>query len=368
MLNRQTTSTKSHSHFLIIFFVLIIFGLVMLASASTVIGYNNFGDNYYYLKHQLVNGFLPGIFLFFILSRIRYDWWRKYANLIFLAALILLLLIFIPGLGVEYNNARSWLNFGFFTIQPAEIAKLALIIFLAAWLSKNQDYLKSFKHGLLPFLFFLSLPLGLIFLQPDIGTALIFVLIAITMAFTAGLSWRNFLFLFLGSAGIFGVLIIMAPYRLNRIMAFLNPSLDTQGISYHINQALLAVGSGGWFGLGLGHSRQKFAYLPEVANDSIFAILAEELGFILTFIFILFLFYFIYQLIKKANQFSDPFAALFIIGLAGWLGWQAFLNIGAMLSLLPLTGVPLPLISYGGTAMMILMAGMGISVKMIKDS
>lgn len=366
-MSHQEHTAKPHSYFLAIFFILIVFGLIILASASTVIGYNNFGDNYYYLKHQLLYGFLPGLFLFFILSRIKYDWWRKYSAIIFFSALILLLLVFIPGLGAKYNNARSWLNFGFFTIQPAEIAKLALIIFFSAWLSQNHDRLKSFQSGLLPLLFFLGLPLILIILQPDIGTALILVLIAVTMFFVAGLSWRNFFLLFLSGAGVFGLLIISAPYRLGRIMAFLNPSLDAQGISYHINQALLAIGSGGWLGLGLGHSRQKFAYLPEVANDSIFAIMAEELGFIITIIFILIIFYFIYQLVKKAKSFSDPFASLFVIGLAGWLGWQTFFNIGAMLGLLPLTGVPLPLVSYGGTAMMILMASMGIMVNMVKN-
>lgn len=351
---------------IIIFFVLVVFGLIMIASVTSIIGYTNFQDNYYYLKHQLLFGLLPGLFLFFLCSKIDYKFWQKKALLIFIISLVFLLLVFIPGLGVEYNNAKSWLIIAGASIQPAEIAKLALIIYLATWFAKSKEHIKSFSHGLLPFLVFLGLVAILIALQPDIGTLLVVVTIAATMYYIAGADFKHLLSFFIACGGVLASLIISAPYRFNRILAFLNPEVGGQTISYHINQALLAVGSGGIFGLGFGKSRQKFAYLPEISGDSIFAIIAEELGFIVCVLFIILLIYFITQIIKNSSEQKDEFAKLFSIGLSAWIGWQSIFNIGAMLGILPLTGVPLPFISYGGTSLMILMASFGILVNMNK--
>ncbi|HPA25975.1 MAG TPA: putative peptidoglycan glycosyltransferase FtsW [bacterium] len=366
MWQKNKSSTINFTSLIIIFFILIVFGLIMIASVTSIIGYTSFQDNYYYLKHQLLFGLLPGLALFFICAKINYKFWQKNALLIFIASLVFLLLVFIPGLGVEYNNAKSWLIISGASIQPAEIAKLALIIYLATWFAKSKEHLKSFSRGLLPFLVFLGLIAVLIALQPDIGTLLVVVAIAATMYYVAGADFKHLLSFFIACGGVLVALIIAAPYRFNRILAFLNPEIGGQTISYHINQALLAIGSGGLLGLGFGKSRQKFAYLPEISGDSIFAIIAEELGFIICTIFIFLLIYFITQIIKNSLEHKDDFTKLFSIGLAAWIGWQSFFNIGAMLGILPLTGVPLPFISYGGTSLMILMASFGILVNINK--
>lgn len=361
-------NSKKYKSLYFLFLGLVLFGLIILASASSVVGFTNFGDNYYYFKHQLLFGLLPGLILFFITIRIPYKFWQKNASWLFGATLLLLLLVFIPGVGQEHNKAQSWINLGISTLQPSEIAKLALIIYLAAWLAKNKGGSKSFSNGLLPFLIITGIIAGLIALQPDIGTLIIILIIALSIYFVAGLRWKHLAVILALGGGIFGLLIIAAPYRINRILTFLDPSRDTQGIGYHINQALLAVGSGGWLGLGIGKSRQKFEFLPEVSGDSIFAILAEELGFILATIFILTLIYFVIRILRVAKNSNDDFARFFAAGLAAWIGGQALINIGAMLGLLPLTGVPLPFISYGGTALMILMAASGILINIAKES
>jgi cell division protein FtsW len=353
----------------ILIFLLIFFGLVMLASASSVVGYINFNDNYYFLKHQLLYGFLPGLMLFFICKKINYKLWQKFSLIFLLISIVLLMLIFVPGVGVEYNQARSWINIGGFSLQPSEIVKLTLIIYLAAWFAssdklKAKEHIQSFSHGLLPFLILLGLISGLIALQPDVGTMSIIVLIAIGVYFVAGVRWSHILGLFLTGAGMLTALILTAPYRLNRILSFIRPESDTSGIGYHINQSLLAIGSGGLLGLGLGKSRQKFEYLPQVYGDSVFAVMAEELGFIISVLFIIFFIYFIFKILSIAHQTNDNFVKLFGIGMAVWIGGQAMINIGAMVGVFPLTGVPLPFISYGGTSLMMVMAGCGILTNM----
>ncbi len=368
---------KNNISLIAFFFILVVFGLIILASASSVVGFTNFGDNYYYFKHQFLFGFLPGLFLFFLCSKIPYKFWQKNAVWLLLISLVLLILVFVPSIGKEHNNAKSWINLGFATIQPAEIMKLILIIYLSAWFSrlrqgyggqaKKKDHIKSFSHGFVPFLILLGVTAGLVAFQQDVGTMSIIVLIAVGIFFTAGAKWSHLISLFLLSSVILTSLIKLAPYRLNRITAFINPEIDTQGIGYHINQALLAVGSGGLFGLGFNNSLQKFEYLPEVPGDSIFAIMAEELGFVFSTLFIILLFYFIFKILKIAKFAPDDFARLFCVGLAVWIGGQAIFNIGAMIGILPLTGVPLPFVSFGGTSLMILMAGSGILVNISKS-
>ncbi len=365
---KKQSNTGGISPIISSLFLIILFGLIMLASASSVIGFTNFDDTYFYLKNQLLKGLLPGLFLLFLATKINYNFWRKHAVWIFLFCLLLLVLVFVPGLGFEYSNARSWLNLGIITIQPAEIAKLGLIIYLAAWLKKIGPQIKNFFSGTFLMLVISALIIGLVVLQPDIGTALILSVIVLSMFLAAGGKWSHFLIIIIIAGLLFGLMILMAPYRINRIMAFLDPASDTQGISYHVNQSLIAVGSGGWTGLGLGKSRQKFEYLPEVAGDSIFAIMAEEVGFVFSLGFIILFFFFIYKLLQSAKHLNDPFAKLFAVGLAGWIGFQALFNIGAMLNILPLTGVPLPFISYGGTSLAVLLAAIGILINMHKNA
>lgn len=334
----------------------------MLSSATSVIGYDKFGDSYWYLKHQIVSGLLPGLFLFLVLSKIDYRVWKKFIPMLLCFSLGLLILVFIPGIRADYGQARSWVNIVGFSMQPAEIVKLTFLLYIAAWLERRRERIKSFAYGLVPFAIYLAIIAGLIIMQPDIGTLVIIVFMSLAVFFAAGARIKHIGLLVLAGLGGLGVLIWLAPYRLDRLTAFLNPSADPQGIGYHINQALLAIGSGGWFGLGLGNSRQKFQYLPEVAGDSIFAVMAEELGFVLMLALIVAFLWMFIRLIKVARGAPDNFGYLVAIGVGAWIVGQAFVNIGAMVGLLPLTGLPLPLISYGGTAMAITMAAMGIVV------
>jgi len=360
-------------YLIIVIFVLILFGLVILFSASQVAGYN-MGDKFLFFKHQLLKGFLPGLILFFICAKIPYKFWQKQALKIFIISIILLLLVFIPGLELKNNPAKSWIIIGDFSIQPSEIVKLTLIIYLAAWLAKCKNNIKSFSHGFIPFIIFLGTTAGLVALEPDMGTMFIIIIIALGMYFIAGakiLHITSFILtLAIASFGVIKIWNKFDPdnYRLHRILTFLNPTnVDMQGVGYHLNQALLAIGSGGIFGLGFGNSRQKFGYLPQVEADSIFAIIAEELGFIVAVVFIIFLTFFVIKVLKISQQRHDDFAKFFSAGLALWIGGQSFLNIGAMIGILPLTGVPLPFISYGGTALAMLMAGSGILINIAKN-
>ncbi len=355
--------------FLTVSIVFIVFGLIILSSASSVVGFERKGSSYYYLTHQILYGFLPGLVLLFIFSRINYNFWRRRASLFFLLTVCLLILVFVPGIGFKSGtHAHSWIKVSNYTFQPSEIVKLSLIIYLAAWLVEKKERTTNLVHGFLPFLIIIILILILIALQPDVGTMTVVALIAFGMYLLGGAKWHYLLSLILmGLAGIFA-LIKIAPYRLNRLLIFRNPSLDPQGKGYHITQALLAIGSGGWLGLGFGRSRQKYEYLPEVYGDSIFAIMAEELGFLGTLFFIGVFGYFFYRGMRIARAAPDEFSRLVVSGIMVWFGGQAFINIGAMIGLLPLTGLPLPLISYGGTALFISMAAIGLIINISKFS
>lgn len=354
--------------FLVVVFV--IFGFLMLSSATAPYAINNFDDSYHYVKKQIFPGLILGIFLFWILSRLDYRILKKYSNYIFFAALILLVLVFVPGLGTTQDKgARSWLNIFGFSLQPSEIAKLALIIFLAAYL-EYRNAAKKFSgiSTLCRFLIILGIVSGLILLQPDIGTMSIIVFIGLLVYFASGAPLIYFPILGGAAAGGLYVLTKIAPYRLARLTTFLNPSADPLGAGYHISQALLAIGSGKLFGVGFGQSRQKFQYLPEVSADSIFAVIGEELGFIFGILFIAALVLFFIRGIKIAQGAPDNFGKFLATGIAGWLVFQAFINIASMLSLMPMTGVPLPFVSYGGTALMTALAACGILVNISKWS
>jgi cell division protein FtsW len=354
--------------FLMMLGLLILLGLVMLTSASGPIAYQKFGDAYWYVKHQLAFGLVPGAILFFITYNIDYRAWKRVAKPLFIASLFLLLLVFVPGIGADWGTSRSWIGIGGFSLQPAEIVKLTLIIYLAAWLENhNGDDLRDFYGGLMPFLVAVGSVSLLVLLQPDLGSLSIIVATAFILFFLAGAPWGHMAGLFAGGVFALWILVKSAPYRAARLMTFLHPELDPHGVGYHINQAFLAIGSGGLFGLGLGHSRQKFMYLPEVVGDSIFAVMAEELGFVLTLAVLCLIGYFILRLIRIAWGCSDPFGRLFTAGVAGWMFAQMLINIGSMIGLFPMTGVPLPFVSYGGTALMVLLASMGVVANISKQ-
>lgn len=348
---------------------ILLFGLVVLSSASSVISYQKFGSTYYLLLHQITLGVLPGIFLFYIFFRIDYHFWKKWSLIILFANILLLIAVFIPSVGASYGRARSWINIGNFSLQPSEIIKLTLTIYLAAWFSiKSKEELQHFRIGFIPFVALLALVLGLVVLQPDIGTTAIIVVIALTIFFVAGGKILHIILFGVGGLTFLTLLILQAPYRFNRLLVFLHPELDPEGIGYHINQAILAVGSGGWFGRGFGQSIQKFAYLPEVTGDSIFAIIGEEIGFVFSALLIILFIVLMIKGFNLAKRAPDQFGRYLVVGIITWIIFQAFINIAAMIGLAPLTGVPLPFISYGGTSLMTLLAAAGLLTNISKQT
>lgn len=354
---------------LVVTSTLLIFGLVMIASAGVVYGETRFADPYYFFKRQLLYGVLPGLFVLYLLQRIDYHFWKKVAVPAFLVSVVCLLLVFVPGVGSNIYGASRWIQLGPFSFQPSEMAKLATIIYLAAWLeSRGTSRIKDVFEGMLPFLGIMGLIGFLIMKQPDTGTLGVIVLTSFAIFFVSGARIKH-----LFSMGMLGmlalwILVRIEPYRFNRILAFLDPGADPQGIGYQINQALLAVGSGGIFGLGLGHSRQKFNYLPEPVGDSIFAVIGEEVGIMGAMILVTLFVFLAMRGIKIAKNAPDMFGKLVATGITMWIIMQAFINIGANIALIPLTGIPLPFISYGGTSLLFLMAAIGILLNISKQS
>lgn len=346
--------------------LLSIFGLIMISSASVVVSYNNFGYNHYYLSHQFFYGFLPGIALLFLFQKIDYHLFKKYALIFLILTIVSLFLVFIPDLGYGLKGANRWIVIGDFSFQPSEIAKLTFILYLAAWLEKKGKDIKNFSEMLVPFVVLIiaiSIPL---IMQPDIGTLSVIILTAVIIYFAAGAKLNHIFLLGLGGIAALFMLIKIAPYRIDRLMVFLYPELDPQGIGYQINQALLALGSGGILGLGFGHSRQKFNYLPEPIGDSIFAITGEEIGFIgLTILMALFLI-FALRGFKIASRAPDNFGRFVAVGITSWIIFQALTNMAAITALVPLTGIPMPFISYGGSALIISLTGVGILLNISK--
>lgn len=367
LLRRQKDS-KADWQLLALIGFLTLFGMIMLSSASAALGWQKFGDSYWHVKHQFFFGLLPGLLLFFIFSKIDYYKLKSLAAPMLAASVVLLVLVYIPGIGAGFGSARSWINFFGFSLQPSEVVKLTFLIYLVAWIAeKGEKKIKDFNTGFLPFIFVLAIIIVLIAAQPDFGTMSVIIFTSLAVFFVAGgslvhLSWISVA----GFAGLW-LMIKISPYRAARLTTFLHPELDPQGIGYHINQALLAVGSGGMWGRGFGHSRQKFAYLPEVAGDSIFAIISEELGFIISALLIIVFVLLVLRVFKMAQKCQDPFGRLLAIGIVSWFAIQAFANIGAIIGILPLTGIPLPFISYGGTSMMMVLAASGILVNISKQ-
>lgn len=347
--------------------ILLALGLLFLSSASSVVGYQKFGDSYYYLKRQLMYGLLPGAVFYFFFSRLPYQKLKTWAIPAFIFSVAVLIAVFVPGLGFEYGGARRWLQLGSFLFQPSELVKLTFLIYLASWLESRGEMVRTFKAGLVPFVLTATLVMGLIILQPDLGTTTVIAVSAVVVFFVAGAKLTHLAGVAVAGAGLLWLLIKISPYRAARFMVFLHPELDPQGIGYHINQALLAVGSGGWFGLGLGYSRQKHLYLPEVTGDSIFAIIAEEMGFVFTTLFLLVITAWFVRAFRIARFAPDDFGRLLGAGIIAWLGWQMSINIASMLGILPLTGVPLPFVSAGGTALATALAAVGILVNISKQ-
>ncbi len=348
--------------------ILVIFGVIMVSSASVVESYQATGSNTHYFFRQAIFAVI-GLGLWFLLQRFDYHNYRLGATSVLLLGVALLALVFIPGLGVEAGGSRRWIGAGDLTLQVTEVMKLGLIFYLAYWLEQKGPKITSLYHTFLPLVMLLMLIIGLVIAEPDMGTAMVIAGIAVAMYYSAGGSLEHIFLLFIGGGLAAWALIWAAPYRAARLLTFLDPSRDPLGSGYHINQALIALGSGGLFGFGFGRSRQKFSFLPEASSDSILAIIGEELGFLGIILLVLLpLGIFVWRGFQIAKTAPDAFGRLLAIGITTWIGWQAAVNIGAIIGLIPLTGVPLPFISQGGTSLVFVLAASGILLNISRQT
>ncbi|WP_028561618.1 stage V sporulation protein E [Paenibacillus pinihumi] len=342
-------------------------GLIMVYSASAVLSFNEFGDSFYYLKRQMLFALL-GVGAMFLTMNTDYWVWRKISKPGLLICFGLLVLVLIPGIGVVRGGARSWLGISSFGIQPSEFMKLAMVIFLSKMLADRQGQITTFAKGLLPPLSIMGAAFGLIMLQPDLGTGTVMVGASLLVIFTAGARLAHLGSLaLLGVAGLVG-LVLAAPYRLQRITAFLDPWQDPLGAGYQSIQSLYAIGPGGLVGLGLGMSRQKYNYLPEPQTDFIFSILAEELGFIGGMTIILLFLVLVWRGIRAAITAPDSFGSLLAVGITGIIAVQVLINIGVVIGMFPVTGITLPLVSYGGSSLTLLLTALGILLNISRYS
>src|SRR5579872_3645170 len=342
---------------LIIVLALLCIGLVMVYSASSFVAARDYGDAAYFFQRQLLSVIL-GIIVLFVTMRIDYRQWRRFSLIGLLLTLPLLLYVLKFG-RAEYGASR-WIAFGsFLSFQPSELVKLVLALYIADWLARKGNQVSTFLYGLVPFVILVGVILGLVLLENDMGTAVIIAGLATVMFFTAGANIIQFL-LAMGCGGLIFLTEALKGYRYLRIIGFLNPFKDITGINMQLYQSLLALGSGGWFGVGLGASRQKAGYLPFPFIDSIFAIIGEELGFIgCAFVVLLFLFL-AFRGFRLARRSQDIYGALLATGITTWLVLQAMINIGSSTGTIPYTGVPLPFISFGGSSLVISLAAVGV--------
>lgn len=344
-----------------------IFGVIMIYSSSSIWAEYKFNDSLKYLKAQTIFLIL-GIIIMITVSKIPYTYYLKKANILLLVCFFLLILVIIPGIGTVRNGSRSWFGIGGFGIQPSEFMKLGLIIFVSKYLYKNNKYIKSIKKCIIPILLVTLVVFGLIMLQPDFGTGVIIVMSIIGLLFISGVSMK--FFLVLGVFGLIGgtALIIIAPYRFERILSFIDPWLDPLGSGFQAIQSLFAIGPGGLLGLGLGNSIQKQFYLPEPQTDFIFAIISEELGFLgIVIVSTLFLII-IYRGLKIAIDSKDLFPKYLAFGITFQLAFQTLLNLMVVVGLIPITGVTLPFLSYGGSSLLVSMASIGIVLNISKEN
>src|SRR3990167_4620668 len=338
---------------------LTLFGLLMIYDASSFVAFRDFGDKYHYVRDQFIWAIL-GFAALFIGSRFNYKRYYNLALPVLIISIVFLFLVFVPGIGVSALGANRWVNMGFFILQPSELIKLSLAIYLAAWFSNKE------KGRLPAFLLLLGLIIGLIMLQPDMGTASIVLTEAIVVYFLSGASLLHFLGIIPASfiAGL--ILIKLEPYRMARLATFLNPDQSLETSSYHTRQILIALGSGGLTGLGFGNSLQKYAYLPESTTDSIFAIIAEETGFIGALFIILIFAVIVWRGFNIAMKAKDTFGKLLAGAIITFIATQSLINLAAQTLLVPLTGVPLPFLSYGGSALIVNLFLVGILLNISK--
>lgn len=345
---------------------LVAFGVLLLASASSVLGIDLTGDPYTFAKHQIFYGVIPGLVALFVMMNIPYRILRKIVIPFLLLVIALLILVFIPPFQTSASGAARWVTLGPISIQPSELAKLALVLYLAALLSGRDIRGGHVRETLLPFVTVVGMIAFLLIAQPNLGTLVLIIATTMFMYAAAGAPLTQLAGMVTVASVLLLVLIRTAPYRLARLITFLRPETDPKGIGYQAQQALIAIGSGGMWGFGIGRSRQKFRYLPEPAGDAIFAIAAEELGFIRIVLFLLLYLFIILRGYRIAQTCPDPFGRLVAVGITSWFLIQAFVHIGANAGIVPLTGIPLPFVSYGGSALVMSLAGAGILLNISK--
>jgi cell division protein FtsW len=352
---------------IILIFAVVVFGLVMLSSASSAISFIKSQSAYAIFYKQLF-GLTMGAALFFFLSRFDYHQYKKMALGLLVFSLLLLLIVFIPTFSAGWGSAKSWVNIFGFSLQPSEIVKLSFLLYLAAWIEKRGKELTDLHRGTMPLLILLGIISILMMLQPDTGTLFIMLLISLAVYFVGGGNPKHILIIGAAGAIILFVIIKIAPYQMDRFHCFFNSDFSQDDICYQINQSLIAAGSGGFWGRGFGESRQKFRYLPEVQGDAIFPIIAEEVGFLISAVLIILYALIFYRGYLISARAPDMYGRLIAIGIVTWFCSQAFINISGMINLMPMTGVPLPFVSYGGSAMMAALAAAGILVNVSKQT
>jgi cell division protein FtsW len=364
MMSPNKELTKKQKPFDKYFFwiVVVITGIGLLSFVSASLGILARSETKFYgvLFNQIVLGLVGGFIALWICARIPYTFWRRYSFYIFLGALGLTLAVFIPGLGFEHGGARRWISIGTFSFQPAEVLKIAFVIYLAAWLAWARKKQEDIKFKIIPLVIMLGIVALALLRQPDTKSLILITAAACGMLFTSGVSWKKIIGIMVLGVGAIVILAFVRPYVMDRIKTFLNPASDPRGSSYQLQQSLIAIGSGGVAGRGLGQSVQKFNYLPEPQGDSIFAVIGEEFGFVGTTLLLILYVFFAIRGYKIALRAPDTFSRYLVVGLITLLISQSFLNIASLVGLFPLTGVPLVFISHGGTALMIALGAVGI--------
>jgi cell division protein FtsW len=362
----EKSSVKFDGYILIAVGLLLIFGILMVYSASNAFSREQFGDSLHYLKRHLI---YCGIGLILMFAAMRIDFWhyQRLAWLMVALSLILLVLVLIPGIGVKIGGSTRWIKIGSFTFQPVEIAKLTLIVYMARFLSKENDNVKSFKRGILPFLIIISVYLGLLCAQPDFGSVILIVFLAFLLLFIGGAKVLHLVSL--GSVAVIFIVVgvLLAPYRLQRVLTFINPGDDPEGTGYHVIQSLYALGSGGVLGTGLGEGVQKLQYLPTPHTDSIFSVIGEELGFLGASILVILFMIVVWRGIHISLKIDERFGSLLAVGISCLIGIQTIINVGVATGSLPSKGITLPFISFGGSSLLMSLIAIGILLNISKS-
>jgi cell division protein FtsW len=370
MVKNNARSNKIDYFLLGIVLFLLLFGIIIITSISTTLSVQHFGITYYFIIRQFLIGIVPGLILGFILFRLDERVLKKISLPTLMISIILCAMVFLPHIGVSAGGARRWLNFlGNATIQPSEILKISFIIYLATLFSKRmeKDSGNKMKTVFLPFIIILSIISLILIKQPDISTLIIIIASSLAIYFSLNTPLSHTIILLLIGVVVFPLIVLFSPYRLNRVLSFLNLEADPLGISYQINQALIAIGSGGIYGLGFGMSKQKFGFLPEPMTDTVFAIFSEEGGFVGASLLILLFLMLFWRILVITKKSRDTFSSIICLGIGVWIITQAFFNISAMIKLLPLSGIPLPFISYGGSHIIAELGAVGLLLKYSKS-